>query len=276
MNLGDFFYGPIFQFIIVVAAVIGLLTYAIAIWIRSSESFKRRIMENKIENLRDHYIICGFGRVGRKVAEEFAAEKELFVIIDREDILEIPRKNGWLYIHGDAAKDDDILKKAQIERAKGIIIAVGNDADSVFIAVSARALNPKIFIVARASSEEASEKLKQLGVDRVALPYQIGGYHMATMALRPSVVDFLDVVVDSKHNELQIEEMQVDKNSKLIGHPLAAYLSRKKTGLAVLAIRRQGGENVLNPTGDTIIQAGDELILMGTRANLQDADKEIL
>lgn len=233
-------------------------------------------MDQKISGLKDHFILCGFGRVGQRVATELANEKVPFVIIERDkEKLTLADEKKWLYFLGDSATDESILLKAKIKEAKGIIIAVGDDANSVFITVSARAINPNLFIVARASTPEAEEKLKKLGVNRVAMPYQIGGYHMATMALRPSVVDFLDVMVDSKHNELQVEEMEITANSKIINEKLETYLSREKTGAAVLVIKKPNGNSVINPNAETIIEANDRLILMGSKDQLNTIGETI-
>lgn len=228
-------------------------------------------METKISHLKDHYIICGFGRVGRQIADELNEEEVPFMVIDKQDIFDDCQKKGWLYMLGDASKDEDVLKKARIDTAKGVLIAVGSDADCVFITVSARSLNPNLFIVARASTQEAADKLKKVGANRVALPYQIGGYHMATMALRPAVVDFIDTIFDSRHDELHVEQMLVNKGSKIISTPLKKYLSRDNTKVVILAVLRTGESSVLNPTGDTTLREGDNLILLGTRKDLDKA-----
>lgn len=233
-------------------------------------------MDKKISGMKDHFILCGFGRVGQKIAQELANEKVDFVIIERDkDKVSSAIEKGWQYVLGDSATDEKLLEQTGIKTAKGLIIAVGDDANSVFIAVSAKAMRPDLFIVARASTPEAEEKLKKLGVNRVALPYQIGGYHMATMALRPSVVDFLDVMVDSKHSELQVEEMEVTLKSKIVNHPLETFLSRDKTGAVVLVIKKPNGDSIINPNGSAIINAGDRLILMGSKVQLNNIGQTI-
>jgi len=146
---------------------------------------------------------------------------------------------------------------------------LGEDTDNLLLTLAARSLNPNLYIVSRCSFEENAAKLEKAGADRVAMPYQIGGYHMATMALRPAVVDFLDVIIDSKHDELQIEEVWVEEDSPLIGKPLTEYLSRKRTGATILAINRYDGTSVINPAGDEIIYSKDKLIIMGTKKQLE-------
>jgi voltage-gated potassium channel len=231
--------------------------------------FTRRRMDRRINSLIDHYIITGMGRVGWHVAHELATEGAPFVVIDEDPrVIERAKEQGWLYLEGSAAKDS-VLEAAGVRRAKTLVIATGSDADNVFIALGARALAPEIFIVARANSIQAQDKLKKAGANRVAMPQRIGGYHMATMAMRPAVVDFLDVIVDNKHREIQVEEIMIQAHSPLVGKPISAYLSRKKTGTAVLAINRTGREPLINPDGDDLITAGDRLIVMGTHEQLE-------
>jgi len=268
MELKEFFTNTFFTVLIGLSATIVVLTYFLTIQNKFWENLRRRRMETKISTLHDHYIICGFGRVGKQIADELGVEKVPFVVIDKEDVFALCKQKGWLYIQGDASKDEEILKRAKIVEAKGLLIAVGSDADCVFITVSARALNPNLFIVARASSQQAADKLRKVGANRIALPYQIGGYHMAVMALRPAVVDFIDTIFDSRHDELHVEQMSIDEKSKLSQTPLKQYLSRDKTKVVVLAIIRKSGASVVNPMGDTTLLAGDNLILMGTRKDL--------
>lgn len=275
MDLKEFFSNTFFTVAIAISALIVSISYFRLVQGKLIQTYKRKKIDKIIANLFDHFIICGFGRVGRQIVEEFASEGIPFVVVDRRDYFSECFERKWPFILGDAAVDEGVLKKAGIDRAKGLIISVGQDADSVFIAVAAKSLNPNLFIVARASTKQAADKLRKVGVDRVALPYQIGGYHMATMAIRPAVVDFLDVIVDSKHSELQVEEILAKEGSKLIGKPLASYLSRKKTGAVVLAIKKESGESLINPTAEVIIERGDSLILMGTKEQLNRIGQEI-
>lgn len=232
-------------------------------------------MSKHIANMENHYILTGFGRVGRQIATELAQSEEPFVIVEKNsDALEMAKDNHWPHIMGDAAVEESLFEQAAIGKAKGVIIAVGTDADAIFMAVSARALNPDVFIVARASSRETAGKLEKVGVNRVALPYQIGGYHMATLALRPSVVDFLDVLIDGNHDELEMEEFAVEDTSHLIGKPLSQTPATKR-GLAVVAIRRKAGKTLVNPAHTTEIKAGDILIVLGPRDKLDEIEKEL-
>ncbi len=236
---------------------------------RLKGNIMRRQMDKKIKKLKNHHIICGFGRVGNQVAEEFSGEGIPFVAIDKNpsQLLKC-KKNKWLYIEGNAS-DEEVLKNAGIEKAKGLVSVVGGDVDNVFIALTARSLAPSLFIVARANNEDAVSKLEKAGADRVAKPYRIGGYHMATMALRPDVVDFLDAMVDTKHEELQIGEIVIPFSSRVVGEQLGKYLSRKKTGVAILSVNKKDGTSYVNPIGDTILRGGEKLIIMGTKDGLE-------
>ncbi len=230
-------------------------------------------MKHRIDSLKDHYIVCGFGRVGEQIARELDAEGEPFVIIERdEDKLALAKDRNWAYLHGDVALDETVFQKARLQEAKAVIIAVGADADAIFIAISARAMKPEIFVVARASSREAADKLNKIGVNRVALPYQIGGYHMATMALRPTVVDFLNLLVDHEKEELEMEEFFVRDDGFYEGKSIqeAGLL---KNNVAVLAIRRKNGKAVINPSDSTKLSGGDRLVLMGSEDDLAEIEK---
>lgn len=239
------------------------------------EKVKKRKMDKKIAKMKDHYIVAGYGRVGKQVAEELFHEGVDFVVIDRNPVESYAaQKNGFIAIEGDPIKEET-LSKAGIDRAKALIAALGDDTDNLFLVLSVKSLHPDIYIVARASETESVSKLEKAGADRVSLPYQIGGYHMAAVALRPAVVDFLDVIIDGKHSELQIEEINVDRGSQLIGRKIGEYLSRKKTGATVLAINKKSGATKVNPPGDEIIERDDQLIVMGTRNQLETILAEI-
>lgn len=235
------------------------------------ERMKRNTMNKTIAKLKDHYIICGYGRVGMQVAEELASEKVPFIVIDKSsEAVSKAEKKGFLCIMGDPT-DDQSLQKANVAKAKGVLAVLNDDTDNLFITIAARGDNPDVFIVARASNEDNIKKFEKAGADRVALPYKIGGYHIATMALRPSVVDFLDVMVDGKHDELQVEELVISGESSLVGKSInGSRLSREKTKTTVLAINKPDGRSLINPSGKQILEANDKLIILGTKENLED------
>lgn len=231
---------------------------------------RKKNMHKTISKLKDHYIICGYGRVGRQVAEELASEGDIkFVVIDKDkDSLKKADKRGFLYIHGDPTLEEN-LQEAGVKTARGLISVLDDDTDNLFLTIAARGDNPDIFIVARVNNEENISKFEKAGTDRVALPYKIGGYHIATMALRPSVIDFLDIIVDGKHDELQVEEIVISSGSKLIGQMISSSkLSRDKTKTTVLAINKEDGRSLINPPGKYVMDANDKLIILGTKDNL--------
>lgn len=240
-----------------------------------SDNIRRRKMKKEIENMNDHYVVCGFGRVGQQIIKELKNEKIQFVVIDRdENVFHNKMAKGIIYLCKNPTLEDT-LKEAGIHNAKCLIAALGEDTENLMLTLAARSLNPKLYIVTRCSLEENSNKMIKAGADRVAMPYQIGGYHMATMAIRPAVVDFLDVIIDSRHDELQVEEVIVNEDSSIVGEPLAKYLARDKTGATILAVNRFDGTSVINPLGDEIIYSRDKLIIMGTKKQLEDLTHSI-
>lgn len=262
-----FINNPLFTIPIAISGVIGVLLYASTMSKGAKQSLKRRLMTRRINNLRDHYIICGFGRVGQQIAKELADENVPFVIIEREeDKLKLAKEHEWLTIVGDVALDESLFVQAHIDTAKTVIIAVGTDADAIFMAVSAKAMKKDIFIVARASSVEAADKLSKIGVNRVALPYQIGGYHMATMALRPTVVDFLDLLIDQERNELEIEEFIIHADEVYDGKHINDL--EINDGLSILAIKKASGQSLINPKDDVPIQGDDRIVVLGPKPKI--------
>lgn len=270
----EFFTSPFFTVAVGISAVVATAVYLFGFSGVLRKELKRRRMEHAIKTLKDHYILCGFGRVGQQVAKELASEDQPFVIIEREESkTKLAKENNWPVIMGDVALDEAYLTQAGIDKAKCIIISVGTDADAIFMAVSARALNHDIFIVARASSKEAADKLAKIGVNRIALPYQIGGYHMATMALRPAVVDFLNVLVDNDREELEMEEFFVSSGGHYDGKTLEEGKIFTKN-VVVVAVRKKDGKTVVNPAENYKMAANDRLIVMGGKDQLVQLGKE--
>lgn len=226
----------------------------------------RRRMKTKITKLKGHFILCGYGRVGQAIAQVFSEEKTPFIIIDNdEETIANAEEAGYLCLHADATSDET-LKKAGIEQARGLVAAVGSDADNTYITLSARGLCPDLFIEARCSSSEAKDKLRRAGADRVISPHSIGGRRMAMLALRPAVVDFIDTVIYSPGRELQLETVDMSSGSSLVGKTMEE--ARSRVGITVLAMRKQDGELIANPPGEEIIEEGDRLIVIGTKKRL--------
>lgn len=221
-----------------------------------------------ISKMKEHYIVCGYGRVGTQVAEELFHDGAEFVIIDR-DPREVKNASakGYNAVCADPTMEESLVR-ANIGQAKALITCLGEDTDNLFVTLTARSLNSELYIVARANYDENIPKFEKSGANRVATPYQIGGYHMATMALRPGVLDFLDVIVDSRHDELEVEEIEVPRESFLVGKTIAGAISRDKTGVTILAINHKDGSSKVNPLGTEVIHQGDKLIVMGNREQL--------
>jgi len=228
--------------------------------------FGRRRMRAEINKLNGHYILCGFGRVGRQVAREFSLERAPFVVIDNDpQKIEECLAEGYLAMLGEAS-DDAVLEEARVRQARGLVAAVNSDADNVFVVLSARKINPNLHIVARASSDESAAKLEIAGADRTLSPYAVGGRRLASLATQPLIVDFLDIVTrGEKDIEFRLEEFGVPKESPLANHTIGQLQIGEKTGAMILAIRSSEGRFDTTPSAQDIIHPGDTLIVLGTR-----------
>jgi voltage-gated potassium channel len=222
-----------------------------------------------IEALRDHYIICGFGRVGRRVAEEFRHEGAPFVVLDfSTEAKEAAAEEGVLFIEGNGTDDDD-LRSTGIERARGLVAASDDDADNLYIALSARSANPSLLIVARASNEDAAKKLRLAGADRIVQPYQAAGRSMANLLLRPQVTAFVDVVTSAGGDDLRFEEIEVTEASGQGSKSIRELDIRKETGALIVALRKRDGSFDTTPTPEAVVDIGDVLIAAGTEDELR-------
>ncbi|MCK4546561.1 MAG: potassium channel protein [Candidatus Eisenbacteria sp.] len=229
---------------------------------------RHRKMTNTIKKIKEHYIVCGYGRVGRWVAHEFQREAIPFVVIDDNPDLERRMlEDGVLCIIGDASSDD-VLHEAGVTRALGLVAVTDTDAENVFIAMSARALNPAIRVVSRADDERAEAKLLRAGVEGVIRPLQIAGTRIAHMLLHPATTGFLDIVTHSGVDELRIQDLPIGEKSPLAGLTIMGADIRARSGAMVLGICREPGTSHLNPPPDTLINPGDRLVVLGTRAQL--------
>lgn len=230
-------------------------------------------MERTLAELKDHLIVCGYGRMGRLVCQEFAAQGIKFVVIDRdEEALEDFAVPHGVALEGDATSDD-VLRSAGVERARALVAVTPSDADNLYITMSARLLNDRLFIVARAESENAHGKLERAGANRVVSPYVIGGSRVAQAVLRPTVVDFIDLATRTEHFDLQIEETRLAAHSRLVGRTLRDSQVREQFGIMVVAIKKPSGHMVYNPPGEAQLEAGDILIALGQRRQLDELDR---
>jgi len=238
------------------------------------EGIKLRQEKSLIESLDQHYIVCGFGRTGRHVAREFFAEGIPFIIIDDnlEEVEEI-KQLGYTVILGDATLDESLVR-AKIDRAICMVTALPSDAENLYTVLSAKTLNPRIRAIARASNEEAVQKLQRAGADAVVSPYITGGKRLAAAALRPQVMDFVDGIITGSNRSYYLEEFLIDSGTcPFVGKSLRAARLRSQSGALVLAIRRFDGNLIAGPTGDSLILERDALICMGTAEQLRDLNK---
>jgi voltage-gated potassium channel len=227
----------------------------------------RRKLIKDIKRLKNHYIICGFGRIGEIITRHLKSRGLALVIIDKSpDHITRLEELGYYCIYGDATRDE-ILLEAGIERAKGLVAVVGSDADNVYIVLTARSLNPRLFIVARGEEPGAEQKLIRAGADTVESPYHMGGQKRAHTILHPTVVTFMELAM-KEGVDWSMEEIAVGQTSALLGVPLADSGVRQKLDLILVAIKRADGEMLFNPSHETRILAGDTLIALGLRKNL--------
>lgn len=232
------------------------------------EILGRRKMDKRIRRMKDHYIIAGSGRVSEIVQEEFDRAGVRYVVVEKDPERFPQTKAGNVaFIEGDAA-EDEVLLNAGIKTAKGLICTIPSEADSVFIVLTARQLNPGVFIIARADSNTTERKLRRAGADRVVVPHVAGGRRMALASLRPNLVDAM--AIDSFGGELgiEVEEVQIPAASPLTGKTLLDSQLRSKYGVTVMAIRKSDGRKRVNPPPDTVIEPGDVLVLVGEKQSL--------
>jgi voltage-gated potassium channel len=256
--------------IALVAAGLTIIGYAGAVIVEAitggavGGALAERRRERTIEQLRDHFIICGYGRVGRRVADEFRASSVPYLVLDfHQDAIAAAREDGALLLEGDATRDEN-LRKAGLERAKGLVAASDSDADNLYVVLSARSARPDLTIVARASGTDAERKLVLAGADRVVLPYTTAGQVMANLVLKPQVTAFLDVVTTATGPDLQLAEIEVRETSSAAGRTIRDLRIRHETGALVVALRRADGSFDTTPEPDTPIEIGDVLIGVGS------------
>jgi voltage-gated potassium channel len=251
---------------------IGVMTTTI-IELQLGNYFGKRRIRRMVDKLENHYIICGFGRVGRGAAVELQQAGVQFVIVDRnEDKVERAIRMGMLAVNADSTRDET-LRDVNIGGARGVIAALATDADNLFLTLSAKSLNPLVLVSARVAEEENEKKLRRAGADAVFAPYTITGVRLAQTLLRPHVTQFLDFTTTNLGVEVGIEEVQIAANSEFVSKSLRELSLRRELGVVVLAIRRESGEMIFNPTAEAEINAGDYLIVMGQSDSLRKLEK---
>jgi voltage-gated potassium channel len=238
-------------------------------YIIESKFIRRRRMNKQLENIDKHYIVCGFGRMGSHICEKLNEAKVPFVVVENNPNNFTKLESlGYTYDKGDAASDDTLLRVG-IQKAKGLVVVLSTDPENVFATLSARVLNPALFIVARAIDEDTESKLIKAGANRVVKPYELGGSRMAEIVLRPGVLDFIDVVYGSNKVDIHIEEITVKKGSKMHKKTLAELPLRSEFNTIIVAIQNEEKKIfIYNPKGETIVDEGNKLIAIGEEANL--------
>jgi voltage-gated potassium channel len=270
--------GRIFTIVLLMGGV-GTVFYALSIGAKViiegelQEIYGRKRVEKRLKELKDHYIVCGYGRMGKIIVKELQQEKLNFAVIEKNGVIVDPdEKDRLLILQGDATRDD-LLKRAGIERAKCLISVLPTDAENLYVVLSARGLSPNLLIVARAGEEGSEQKLLRAGADRVVSPYHIGGLRMAHTVLKPAVVDFIEYATKSGHIDLQIEEILIQEKSGLAGNTLDQCGIGRELGIIIVAIKQKSGEMKFNPTFRTIIEAGDTLIAVGETSKLKKLEE---
>jgi voltage-gated potassium channel len=235
----------------------------------------RRSLDKKIDRLKNHYIVCGYGRIGRVLCNQLKRKPMDLVVIDKNlELIPIFDDDKVLYVSGDAS-DEAILHKAGILRAKGLIAVLATDTENVFLVLTARQLNPDLYIIARASRDESKSKLQAAGANRVESPYEMGAVSMAQRIIRPTVTNFLNLAFAHKRKDIQMEEIPVNSSSGLINVMLKDTGIRQQFNLIIIAIKKPDGSMMFNPSYETVIEAGDTVIAVGQEGNLQKLEDKL-
>ena len=236
----------------------------------------RKQMEKKLNALKDHYIVCGFGRIGKVISKILHENHRPFLIIENNpEEISVINELGYLVLEGDST-NDDMLKRAHVLDAKALIAVTSSDADNVYVILSAKGLKPDIYILARSSGKKGAEtKLLRAGANKVFSPYEIGARRMAQSLMRPTVIDFIDLTVHEGELGLRLEELQVSDKATFVNKTLMDSGIRSEHDLIVVAIKRQKGEMLFNPNPNTEILTGDILVVLGEHLNIQGLEKKL-
>jgi voltage-gated potassium channel len=240
-----------------------------------SKTFGRKKVKKKISKLINHFIICGYGRIGSLVCKELMVHKMNFVVIENNpSAIERLESAKVLYLPNDATAEETLVE-AGIMRARGIVTAVGSDSDNVFITLTAKGLKPDIFVLARASDEKDEIKLKRAGATRVVSPYLIGGKRMAQVLVKPTVVDFIDIAVMESDFGLQMEEFMIKQGSRLVGKNLIESNLRKDFGIIIVLIKKHAGKLIFNPQPSEVLEADDTLVVLGKIEDMKRMNEKV-
>lgn len=261
--------------VIIIILGISVGAYTIGMLVRALvegelvQIFGRRKVQKQVSGLKNHFIICGFGRIGRIVCSELDADNIDFVVIEKDPtVIEHIEARKYLYLEMDATTEEALMQ-AGVMKAKGIVTAVNSDANNVFITMTAKSLRPDVFVLGRASEEKNEAKLFRAGANRVVSPYLIGGRRIAQMLKKPTVVDFIDVAMMGTHLGLMMEEASVGDKSSLIGKSLIDSNIRKDYGAIIVAIKKVSGDMIFNPMPSEKLEGGDVIVILGKKEDLK-------
>ena len=266
--------GQIFTVFLLVAGVgATLYTFTLLATVVVEGGLPKRLQRRRearmLETISDHFIICGYGRIGSIVAEQFRRQRIPHVVVERDaDRVQLALDQGALSVEADASREE-VLKRVGIERARGLVAVVGTDAENVYTVLSARVMRPDLFIISRAETDDATQKLRRAGADRVISPYQIGGMQIAQTALRPAVVDFVALATSADNLELAMEEITIVQKSPFSNLSIVDANLRQRYGVIVIGIQRHDRRMEFNPEPDTRIEPGDKLVVLGRPDSLK-------
>ncbi len=240
------------------------------------QRFEKRRAARMLEHITDHFILCGYGRIGSIIAAELHQQGVPLAVVERDPArVRQAIDRGGLPLGADASREE-VLAQAGIHRARGLIAAVGTDAENVFTVLTARVMRPDLFIIARVEADDAEHKLRRAGADRVISPYQIGANHMVQTALRPAVVDFVHLATSSERLDLSMEQVHIKDDSALANRSIVDAGIRQKFGVIIVGIKRAGGSMEFNPPPEAVMRAGDELVVLGTTESVKALEKGVV
>lgn len=278
VGYGDFYpktaAGQVFTIFLIIFGV-GAMLYTIGLMAESMVEGKIRSimgwgkMDKTIKRMSNHYIICGCGRIGFLISKELAEGKVDFVIVDNNpEVLQKVEEEGFIFLKGDATNDKTLIS-AGINRARGVVCVLPTDAENLYVILTAKELNPNVYILSRSVEEQSEHRLLRAGADRVMSPYTLGGMRMAMAILRPAMLDFIEITTRKQSLELRMEEIPVCDGSSIIGKSLEDSGFRQKYGLIIVAVKKDSGKMIFNPVSTYVIEKGDKLISMGEDENVK-------
>ncbi|MBL7052387.1 MAG: potassium channel protein [Candidatus Marinimicrobia bacterium] len=263
--------GRLFTIILIILGV-GTVAYAVTImaeYVFENRLFRSRKMERIIENIKDHYIVCGYGRMGKIICRELEKNKKSFIVLDsRPEKVNTATTKGYLALMGDCL-EDNFLKRAQLQDAKGLVVVLSSDENNLFVTLSARRMKQDLFIIAKTSHENNATKFLTAGANKVLNPYEIAGHSMANMLTRPAVTDFLEIINEGLVADWEMDEVKVCEGSALHNKQIKEAFVRSELDVIIAAIQKPDGKMIFNPSGEMVIEQNDLLIAMGYNENLK-------